>query len=140
MENETINKSELENIEKEIMQKEILKQKQYKNDIEKEIRDKLQQEQKLKELEEKNKRLEEMFKESLQKTETEKKQREEELLKLKEEIAKPKGYVKSENPFQGGNNEKAFDINSLTQEQIREIDENSKKAFMAQLGILPNEW
>jgi hypothetical protein len=135
-----VNKSELEQIEKEILAKDKQKEDAFKINLEKEIRSKLEQEQRLKELEERNKKLEELITFNTKKQEEDRLQREQELQKIKEELAKPKGFVNTNNPFHNNIQEPKFNANNLTKEQVGSIEEESKKAFMKHLGMADVEW
>jgi len=137
--NITVNKSELEQIEKEILMKDKQKEEALKQQLEQEIRSKIEQETKLKELEDKNKKLEELIINNNKKLDEEKLAREQELNKIKEELAKPKGIINTQSPFQK-EPEKKMSFNNLTKEQVIEIDLNSKKAFMDFIGMKDKEW
>lgn len=135
-----VNQSELAQIEKEILAKDKQREDTLRKQIEEETRAKIEQENRLKELEENNKKLQELIVLNAKKQDEEKLAREQELLKIKEELAKPKGYVNTSSPFQQQKESNHFDANKLSPEQIREIDEESKKAFMKHLGMADVEW
>jgi hypothetical protein len=137
-----ISNEELESIEREVLSKTELANKKLKTEIEAQVRKEFETEQKLKELEAEKKKLEDAVlkqKEEREKTASELKA---ELEKLKEQMGSSKSVVNNNSPFGKNNTDSPVSnrISDLTKEQIIEIEEESKKAFMDKLGIREDRW
>jgi predicted aconitase len=103
--------------------------------IEKDVREKMETENKLKTLEEQNKKL-------LEDSEKLKKETEEKQRALMAEIetikSQRQGLANIQNPFQQKSEEPKIDLHN--EKVLDNIEEESRKKFLEKYNMLPNEW
>jgi len=125
---------------KQIEQEALAKENQKVEDLKKQIEDKLKKEMadeqkkkdeanQLKKLQEENKAMQNMLKEKETQTQ-------QEIQKLKEQIGSSKAIHTNNHP-ENMSKPKELDLNELT---LKEIDHNSKKAFLEKYGLNEKQW
>lgn len=127
-----ISQSDIEKIEKEIMGKDKAKEEALRKDVEAKIRKEIETETKLKELETKNRQYEEMLKKYLDEKKIQEEQHVAELEKVKQEVGSSKAIHNVQSPFRRDANI-PIDFDNLSPEQLKEIEEQSKRAFKEHL-------
>ena len=125
---------------KQIEQEALAREKQKEQDLKKEIEDKLKKEiaeeqakkdkaDQLKKLQEENQAMQNMLKEKETQTQ-------QEIQKLKEQIGSTKAIHINNHP-ESTTKPQGLDLNELT---LKEIDINSKKAFLEKYGLNEKQW
>ena len=129
-----INKKDIEDIEREVLAKEKKREDEIRSNVEAKLRREMEEEKKKKEeadrlkaLEEENKTMQKMLKEMEEK-------RQKEIEDLKSQLGASKAihnFQPAQKPKEGLN---------LTDEVMKEINEESKKAFLQKHGLTERQW
>ena len=128
-----ISKKELEDIEREVLGKDKERETKLKQDIKEEM----EAEQRLKLLEETKVKLEAAVKQQAEDKVDLKEKLEKEITELKEQVGTSKGVVNVQSPFVKSEGKSSLRLDS---EKVKEIDEESKKAFLEKMGLAEHQW
>lgn len=134
-----VSDEEIKKIEAEVLKKSAAKEVALREKLESEIRAKLEAEAKAKAEKERLAALEASVARAAAEKEEMLKKHEEELKQLKERTGSTKSVVDSQSPFKNSNDSNDFDVKNLSQEQVRDIDDESKRAFLEKHG-LRSDW
>jgi len=137
----TISSTDLEAIEKDVLKKDLAEKQSLKEEVEKKVREEIAAEQKLKTLEDEKQQLEAAIKKQVEDKKVLSEAQAKEIEELKSKIGKSKAVHNNESPFANGTPEQIKNkLEELTIEQIKEIDDSSKEAFLDSLGLHKNDW
>lgn len=138
----TISSTELEAIEKDVLKKDLAEKESLKEEVRKQVMAEVAAEQKLKDLETEKKQLEDAVKKQAEDKKVLAESQAKEIEELKAKIGTSKAVHNNENPFGNGNTEttSGSKLETLTVEQVKEVDDLSKEAFLESLGLHRSEW
>jgi len=137
-----VSEKELEDIEKSIIDKDKANEDALKKEIEDKVRKEMETEQKLKELEETKAKLEATIAKQAKEKEEIEKNKTQDIEELKKQIGSTKAIVNNNNPFQKPVNQEEnsnFGEN-LNSDDLKDVDEASKMAFLKKQGLSDNQW
>lgn len=145
VEENTISAEELANIEKDVLSKEQKKNAGIIKETEDRVKKELLKEQQFSKLKEDKEKLEEAVKAQIQEKQKLKKEMEEKLEESKKNQGGSKAIVNNKNPFSEKNPQLTDEeilkkAAEMTSEQIMDIDEKSKEAFLKDKGLSPSQW
>lgn len=130
---------DLKSIESEVMAKDKAKEDSIRKEVEASVRKELEEKAAVDALKAEKERLEKAVLEQAKEKERLAEEKAKEIEDLKKQIGTTKSVVNTNNPFQGkpkeGSSESLDFVKDLTDEQLQEIEENSKKAFMEHHGM-----
>ena len=138
-----VSNNEIDAVTKKVLAEGKIEKDKMAVNIETQIRAKIEAENHLKDLEKQN----QQFKESIQRQEAEKQRisadKDKEIETLKSQVGGSKAQVQTQSPFgkrDGEQTDVLSTMKNLTQEQINEIGENSRLAFMKEQNIPDSQW
>ncbi len=135
-----ISSEELASIEKEVLAKDKDREAELTKEVETKVRKDMQAETRLKELETEKAKLELLVKEQAKEKQTLNEDFRKEIDLIKEKIGSSKRMVDTDSPFGSPNHAQENPTKTLDSEKVREIDEESKTAFLKSQGITEKEW
>lgn len=136
-----VSSDEVKSIEEKLLAGDKAKEDALRKEIEEKLRKEMEQEQKMKELESEKEKLEAAVKKQAEEKAALEESKNKELEEAKSQIGTSKQVVHRDNPFARAPNPNAQQFaDNLTPEQVKEIDDNSKKAFFNKLGITTDDW
>jgi septal ring factor EnvC (AmiA/AmiB activator) len=136
-----ISNKELEAIEREVLAKDNASKESLRKEVEAQLRKEMETENKLKALELENKKLEEAVKAQAEEKKRLQEEKEKEAEELKSRIGASKAIVNTNSPFQNPQVPRKSNFGEgLSDEQLAEVDEESKRAFLDAHGLQNDQW